>query len=539
MVKRYHDSRFEIVRYVPRDQSVILDSLVRFCLPIMSTQSLDEQPASSKVPLDVGLGPHFISTRRIFAFVIAIGLFTLAARDLSDSDFWWHLRTGQLILETRTVPHVDPFSYTRGGQPWIAHEWLSELIFYLLFRMAGEGALVCIFAIIITAAFLFAYRRRACNAYVAGIVTICGALASVPTWGVRPQAFSLLLTSLFLVLLDYSEKKPRFLWWLPPLMLLWANLHGGFAIGIVLIATYLIASTWDSSRRRTPDVSARVRHLAAALLACLAIIAINPNGVLLYAYPIKTLRLRALQHISEWHSPDFHHVAFLLFFSLLIGTFISVAVSKRKIRAHELLLLVGTGIAGVHTIRHIPIFALVAIPILSRRIEDALVDQFWAQSFFIPKSNPSFTLRALNTVILLLVLTFAGLHVHRTIRKLDTNEARDFPAAAVSFLTTRQVPTPLFNHYDWGGYLIWRLYPKYRVWVDGRTDLYGDAFLQEFLQVYWAQEGWKQRLDNAGIQSALLPPTSPLARSLLASPEWEQMYRDSQAVIFIKRAAFN
>jgi hypothetical protein len=467
--------------------------------------------------------------------VIAIGLFTLATRDLSDSDFWWHLRSGQLIFNTRSVPHVDPFSYSRGGQPWIAHEWLSELMFYAVFLVAGKGTLVCLFAIIITAAFLLAYRRCRCSTYIAGVVTLCGALASVPTWGVRPQVLSLLLTSLFLLVLDYSEQKPSILWWLPALMLLWVNLHGGFAIGIVLVVVYLLGCAWESFRRRTPGAGLRFRQLAAALLACLAVIAINPNGVLLYIYPFETLHLHALQHISEWRRPDFHHVPFLIFFSLLIATVIVVVFSKRKIRAHELLLLVVTGIAGCHAIRHIPLFALVAIPILSRYLEDLLLNQPRALSFFVRKRAPSFSLRALNLVTVLLVAAFAGIHLYRTIRQLGASESRNFPEAAASFLAKRQIPMPLFNHYDWGGYLIWRLYPAYRVWVDGRTDLYADAFFEEFLRVYWAQAGWKQQLDSSGIQSAILPPTSPLAHSLLVSPEWQRIYEDNDAVILTRR----
>ena len=506
----------------------------------MSTQLINRRSTSDLDFQGDGWSlPSFLSTRHVFVFVIVVGLFTLAARDLSDSDFWWHLRTGQLILNTRTVPHVDPFSYSRAGQPWVAHEWLSELMFYAVFHVAGKSTLVCIFAIIITAAFLLAYRCSRCNLYIAGVVTICGALASVPTWGVRPQVFSLLLTSLFLSLLDYSEQKPSLLYWLPPLMLLWANLHGGFAIGIALVAASLAGSAFESVWRPTPHAPARVRHLAIALLACLSVIAINPNGLALYTYPIETLRIRALQHISEWRSPDFHHLAFLVFFSLLAATLLSIAFSQRKIRAHELLLLLGTALAGFHTIRHIPIFVLVAIPILSRHAESLFTNQSWAHSFFVSQRNPSFTLRALNTVTLLFVVTFASLHVYRTIRQQDDIEARTFPSAAVSFLANRHVPTPLFNHYDWGGYLIWRLYPQYRVWVDGRTDLYGDTFLEEFLSVYWAQEGWKQQLENEGIQSAILPPNSPLARSLLASPQWQRIYEDRQAVVLTKRVASN
>jgi hypothetical protein len=504
----------------------------------MSTQLTERQfTPSGELQPDVSLLPRFLSTQYAFVAVLVIGLFTLAARDLSDSDFWWHLRTGQLILETRAVPHVDPFSYTRAGHPWIAHEWLSELMFFLVFRVAGKGALITIFALIITAAFLLAYRRSKCNAYVAGVVTLCGALASVPSWGVRPQMFSLLLTSLFLILLDSSAQQPRRLLWLPPLMLLWVNLHGGFPIGIVLIAVYLLGCAWESVGHRPPHLGTRIRQLTAALLACLAVIAINPNGLRLYLYPFQTLRLRALQHISEWRSPDAHHVAFVLFFALLVATFLAVTFSKCKIRVHELLLLIGAGVAGLHTIRHIPIFALIAIPILSRHADNLLANRSWSRAFFVAHDNSSFVLRALNAVTLLFILSFAGLCVYHTLRQVEDNEVKNFPSGAVSFLATRHVPTPLFNHYDWGGYLIWRLYPEYRVWVDGRTDLYGDAFLEEFLRIYWAQKGWQRQLDNQGIRTVIVPSNSPLAHALSATPEWQTIYQDWQAVICVRRLA--
>jgi hypothetical protein len=349
--------------------------------------------------------------------------------------------------------------------------------------------------------------------------------------------FSLLLTSLFLMLLESSEEKSHLLWWLPALMLLWVNLHGGFAIGIALIAAYAAGAAWEFARHRDPDGSIRVRNLALAMLACLAVVTINPNGAALYSYPIETLRLRSLQHISEWRSPDFHHTAFLLFFSMLLAAFVASAFSKCKMRTHELLLLLGTALAGIHTIRHIPIFALVAIPILSRGADLVLAQRSYARSLFVPRDRPSFNVRAFNAVALLFVIAFATLHVDRTIRQLDDSETRNFPSAAASFLATRHVPMPLFNHYDWGGYLIWRLYPNYRVWVDGRTDLYGDAFLERFLRVYWALPGWQEQLENDGIRSVIVPSFSPLAHALFSSPRWQTLYNDQQAVIFSRKTA--
>jgi hypothetical protein len=473
----------------------------------------------------------------VFVWVLLIWLFTLAGRSFSDPDIWWHLRTGQLIVETRAVPHTDPFSYTRSGHNWIAHEWLAEVLLYSLFIFGGKTALVLIFAVIIAATFLISYSRCRGRPYIAGIVTLLAAIASVPTWGVRPQIFSLFLTSVFLYVLDESAKREWLLWLLPPFMLVWVNLHGGYATGIALAALYLIGSTMDLAYRRATWVHSvsRLWHLSGATLACILIVPLNPNGTRLYYYPIQTLRLSALQHyISEWRPPDFHLVRFQVFLGMLLLTLVALIVCRRKIPGGELLVVLLTIVAGLHSVRHIPLFALAASPVLSRFLEDRIVLRPRLQWLLLGRDAPSPSIRVLNAVTLLVVLTFGTVHVHRTLAGLEQDEERDFPKRAVSALVAEHVPEPLVNHYDWGGYLIWRLYPQYHVWVDGRTDLYGDAFMADFLQLYWAQNGWQQRLDRAGIQSVLLPPKSPLASSLMHTTGWKTIYDDGQAVILTR-----
>jgi len=479
---------------------------------------------------------HFLSTSKVFFFVLAVGLFVLAVRDLSDPDLWWHLRSGQLIVETKAVPRTDPFSYTQSGQPWIAHEWLTEVMLYVIYRLAGKAGLVCSFALIISAAFLMTYRRCRGRPYVAGIVTLWGALASVSTWGVRPQMLSLLLTSLFLALLDYSDQEPHLVWWLPVITLAWVNLHAGYAVGITLAVLYLTGSAVDYAFRKTPDKHSvsRLWHLGAATAACLMVVPINPSGARLYLYPIHALRLRVLQYISEWRPPDFQLGSFVLFFMMALGTFVALVLSKRGVRSSQLLTILVTAWAALHSVRHIPIFVMIAIPFLSKNIEELLARRQWAQVLVLPTLNSSPWLRALNGITLLMVLIFAALHVQHTVLGLDEAERRDFPAAAASFLESRHIPEPLLNNYDWGGYLIWRLYPNYHVWVDGRNDLYGDAFMDEYLRFHWAQDGWKQRLHSAGIRSAVLPPNSPLAHSLLQMRDWQRIYEDPQAVILTR-----
>src|SRR5437899_1555532 len=152
-------------------------------------------------------------TRHVFLAVLFLGLLAMAARNVLDPDVWWHLKTGEWIVQNKAVPHADPFSYTRAAQPWVAHEWLSELLIYGAYRVAGMGALIVVFAATLCAAFLVLYRRCGGNPLVSGVLTLWAALATAPLWGVRPQILSLLLTSIWLLILERSQDKRQFLWW--------------------------------------------------------------------------------------------------------------------------------------------------------------------------------------------------------------------------------------------------------------------------------------------------------------------------------------
>src|ERR1700678_1135369 len=195
-----------------------------------------------------------LNTTRTFIAVLFLGLFAMSARTATDPDLWWHLKTGEFISAHKSVPHADPFSFTRAGEPWIAHEWLTELLLYQIQRTAGFAALSVIFAAILCAAFFFLYSRCGPAPYISGIATLCAAWATMPTWGVRPQVISLLLTSLWLLILERSGRNPNLLWWTLPLTLLWANLHAGFALGLAFFHLFL-PGQWIERALGSPEQS--------------------------------------------------------------------------------------------------------------------------------------------------------------------------------------------------------------------------------------------------------------------------------------------
>src|SRR5258708_23339398 len=236
-----------------------------------------------------------LSTGRVFLALLFLGLFAMAARNVTDPDLWWHLKTGQLIADHHSVPHADPFSFTRAGEPWVAHEWLTELLLYELQRAAGWGGLIVVFAAILCAAFFLLYLRCGPNPYAAGVATLCGAWATMPVWGVRPQVLSLLLTSLWLLILERSERNPKVLWCTLPLTLLWVNLHAGFALGLALSALFLAGEWIEHALGRSQQSSPRLWTSAFILLLDLLIVPLNPNGLPISTYPVSPLLPTPLQ----------------------------------------------------------------------------------------------------------------------------------------------------------------------------------------------------------------------------------------------------
>jgi hypothetical protein len=483
---------------------------------------------------------ELFQTRRVFVAILALGLFTMAARSVTDPDVWWHLRTGQLIVQTRAVFHTDPYSFTRFGQPWVDHEWLSQILIFGVYRLAGWGGLIVGFGAVIAAAFLVVFWRCPGRPYIAGVITLLGALASAPSWGVRPQMLTLLLASVLVLILERSYARPQLLWWTPALMLLWVNLHAGYALGIALMALFLVGDALDAAFgfEGADAPGARYRALALAIVVCLAVVPLNPYGAAMYAYPLETMRSRAMQsYIGEWFSPDFHQAVYLPTLAMILATIALPALSPRRLRPREILLLSVTTYAALRSVRHIPIYSLIAIPILSAMVLAWLQQRWLGNGFNSKKSSMTAAKTLLNAVFLAGFLIFLVVRVRYVTHRQAETEVKEFPAAAISFIRTQRLPAPMLNHYNWGGYFIWRLYPEYRVYIDGRADLYGDAFMDELATTYYLRgDSWRKPFERWGIRTVVLPPDAPLVTALRGLPDWETMYSDNQAVVLTKKA---
>ncbi len=474
-----------------------------------------------------------LDTRRLLVIIVLLGLFAMAMRPVTDPDLWWHLKTGELISSTHHVIRTDPFSFTRQGQRWINHEWLSDWLIFTAYRHLGIFGLDAIFAAALMAALFIVFLRSPGNRFAAALFTIWGAIASAPSWGVRPQMISLLLASIFLWVVERAEHQPGALCWLAPLTLLWVNLHAGYALGIALVVLQVAGLVLEVAlgRRSWSESSQTVSRAMIVLVICCAVVPMNPNGTALYWYPMTTLRSHAMQsYIAEWFSPNFHEAKSLPFLAMLLAVFICMAVSPRRIRIPSLLLLLATTWSALQSTRHIPIFVLVAVPILAELVQFRLASPAMQKSRSSPRS-----LQILNYVVLLTFLGFTFVRVRSVEQSQPRVEAKAFPAAAVQFIKDHRVPGPLLNHYNWGGYVIWRLYPEYRVFIDGRADLYGDRFMDDFADLYYVKKSdWFGPLDNWQIQTVLMPPDAPLVEGLRLRGGWKEEYRDEQAVLLVR-----
>jgi hypothetical protein len=521
--------------------SALNDSTLQYSSAIAEGSETTLLAKSNRVAL-------FLSARRLLLFVFLIFIFTIAARQIVDPDFWWHLKTGQYLVETRSIPHVDIFSTAFSGKEWITHEWLSEVFIYLVYRAFGFGGLMITFALIITTGFWIVFQRcarKVGHPYVSGAALVIGALAAAPTWGVRPQVFTFLFASIFLVVLNdfQSDPRRRAIWWFIPLMILWVNLHAGFLVGIVLILLVIMGQALEalfSQRETMASLWQRLRPLCFVLVGCVGAVLFNPNGARMYSYPFETLTSQSMmRYIDEWHSPDFHELMFLPLAILILGVFAALALSRKRIGVAPLIMLTATALGALRSGRNVPFFVLVAIPLLAEHAWDWLTSQPWGRWLMAPEKREAgaqATLKVVLNIALLVVapLALAGLRVQRNVIGQSTVEAQKFPTAAIDFIRAHQLPQPIYNDYGWGGYLIWKLAPDYRVYIDGRADVYGDAFMEEFLATQAGQTNWQESLNKHGVRTVLINPDTGLASLLRQDHEWQKVFEDQKSVVFTK-----
>ena len=477
---------------------------------------------------------------------------------LGDGDTGWHIRAGEWILAHHAVPYRDLFSYSKPGGVWYAWEWLSDAIFAGLNGIGGLAA-VSLFAVLLLAVvftLVFRMARRKSNPVVAIMATVLAVAGSSIHWLARPHLFTLLFVVIFFNALErVREGHTRVLGipWLallPVLAVLWANLHGGFPVGVLMILAYgageLLPLLFSAQREGRSAGFQRAGKYALTALACLVASLLNPYTYHLHVHIWKYLVDPYLsQHIEEFFTLSFHHPAAPFFETLLVGGVLASAWNLRRGNYAEPLLFALWAELALLAVRNIPIFTIVATPMVAavvdaglRRLPAAPVAA-WLREAATRLNRVVRDTSATDAIARWHLVSVAGvalvvalLYAPNPPKAFRAEfDPKHFPAGALSAL--RQYPAArVFTFDQWGDYLIYRLYPQSRVFVDGRSDFYGDDFENKVLDVVSVNDGWDQTLARFRVDTVLMPPNSPLTGVLKESSRWRVVYDDGVALVF-------
>lgn len=518
---------------------------------------VNKPPGSFRLILTLFRTFRALDTRRLLIAILFVAIFTMAVRVPTDTDTWWHLRSGEYILRTHSIPRHDVFSHTVAGKPWIDHGWLAQIAIYLLYAAFGYAGLGLALAAVVTLAFVFVFLQSEENLYLRAFITVLAAITSAVVWIARPQIVSFLLAAAFsYVLYLYKRKGRNYLFLIPLLSVLWVNVHGAFITGFILLGCYVIGEVLNNLLGHKGDRILSYGDIASLIkvsLVALVVLVINPNTYQMYLYPFKTVGIGALRdYIQEWASPDFHQLHLHPFIWMVLLILTAVGLSRQRIDFTDLGLTSLFFYMALWAGRNIALFALVTAPVLMRYGAGALrtlweavrtsdVEQGSLSQLGRKQIAPGPWLTRLNWLILILVLSLSAIKVYQPL-SLEVNlavEEEYLPVEAVRFIRANHLPGPMFNSYNWGGYLIWHLYPDYPVFIDGRTDLYDDKLIREYVKVTLAKPGWREVLDQYGVNWILIESDSILATFLAESDEWQSVYADTIATVFLRNIPEN
>ncbi len=463
--------------------------------------------------------------------VLWIVVFSVDAMGLiTDPDTPWHIATGNYILQHHGVPTVDPFSWSMHGMPWVTQEWLFEVV--LAWICTHFGFFGFWLFIVTVHAFTVITIYRAClsippHSRVAASIAAClSTMVGFPFWVVRPQIVSYAFFALMmLILVRVRQGNFRILWFVPFLILVWANSHSSVLIGLFMLVFDVMISFIPTIGRleqyQLPQ-GARWRLLLTAAVSGVTAL-VNPNGIKEITYAFLSSNHLLISSISEWHSPDFHSVYYkygmLLF---LVLSLLILFASKRQISLRQFAYFVGSFALTLIYQRFAPYFALAAALLIAEQI---------AHSAKLLET-PSMFMRSFCMVVIAICLGYLVFQMPMTRGSVDKHfSATAYPVDAANYLLNHPIKGKLLNAYDFGGYLIYRHIPTF---VDGRTDIFlNDHIFEDYMTLQNLNWNAPILLDTYQFQYVLLPPNYALTVYLSHNPDWRVVYQDGVAEIIV------
>jgi hypothetical protein len=455
-----------------------------------------------------------------FLAFIPVAVLLAFLKGLQDPDYFWHLKTGDVILSSG-LPSRDPFSFTYGG-PWTLHEWASETLIAWLDRIVGPTASLALFALCLPLAFaLLAASARSLEVTRRGVilgVVLCGAVA-LPYATVRPQALSWLsLAVLMALLLRLRPERPLLLVAMPVLFGVWANVHGLYVIGLGVFGVYVLATLLHDTA-----MSERRGLVVATFLVSLLAAGLTPAGLEGLTYPLRYIDAGdwGLANIPEWQSPNFHD---LVQVPLVLLIAVLVVVPRphggtRWLLAVAVLAVIGALVAN----RNAPVAGVLCFPYLAWALSSP------AQA---ARGAPRGA-RAVELALALVIGVACAAAVPSTSGWSGVSLVR-YPATGISTLRAVNPDVRLVAEYGWAGYAIDELYDEGgRVFVDGRNDMYPESILDAYTVIRNADSGWDSILAEYRADALLFPPDAPIVRGIAQADGWCEAYRDSRQVLLL------
>lgn len=490
------------------------------------------------------------------ALLFALMFTSLSVRLLGDAGIGWHIRTGQQILLTHSIPRIDPFSSSMQGKPWFAWEWLYDVVAGQLDSTAGLNGVVWLTAVVVGVVFAWTFHlllARGTNLLIALVLLLLALSASMIHFLARPHVVNWLFTLAWFWILDATERDgfdgdPRLpsrrLWALPVLMLVWVNVHGGFLLGFALLGIYWLGAMWAWLTTYQNRIEESLEKIAAGkrarslvwvgLVSALASL-LNPYGWTLHAHVYEYLSNRFLMdHIEEFQSPNFHGVAQKCFLLLLLITLGVLATPVRELRLSQLLTVLLAVYTGLYASRSIPVSSILLVIIVGPLLPGL------SAGFFHRMTAIESGLRGHVWPIVAVVATFfIAVHGGRvgSSSLMDAHfDPVRMPVGAVDVLDQHGIDGNILTPDYWGGYIIYRLCPRTHVIVDDRHDFYGADFFKLYLRMMHVEYGWDEFLRRYKPQYVLLPRESPLANMLMKTAGWKVIHLDEISITFAKMA---
>jgi hypothetical protein len=442
----------------------------------------------------------------------------------AQNDTWWQLRAGQEMWARGELLRHDTFSHTVAGAFWPNHEWLSQVVLYGAYAAGGAALVTLLCAVVVTAAWALVWRLTPAPPKTKLLLVAFVIACASTSWSPRPQVFSLLLVVATVALL-----RSRRYQWLPPLFFVWANLHGAVLLGVLLLATGVVAAYVERETKLS-----RIRLVVCAALAVVATLA-TPLGWHFWIEIGESLsRIRQLG-IDEWTPPGLTDLAQLPFWTMIVALVGSALVrgpalwrSATACRAGQLTLC-GCALmlapAALTAARNVPPFLMLAVPALA-----ALWAGFWNAPETLARSeapaprrlprreHPRVNVAIAAAAVVIAVATVSSAYA-KGVRRLNWT-----PLPAASLAALDRCDGNLYNRYDEGGYLIW-FAPRHKVFVDGRQDPYSPAFIRAHIEAEATGEV-DALFARYAIRCAYLPAQSRVSDALVESG-WHPLYRDA------------